>query len=187
MRIISGKFKGRVLKSTTGPGYRPAMGRVREAVFSMLEARGIIWPQCSILDLYAGTGSLAFEALSRGGVFAMLVENYPAAVKVLQKNTELFSLDASQCIVVDKDVLTFLRRRPTRLYDVIFVDPPYAKNLLPPTLNLLLQNDWVAGEAIVFAEIERHLKYDVQSIHKDLELVTDKFFGQTRVLIWKKI
>lgn len=186
MRIISGCFKGRVLKSTDGPGYRPAMGRVREAVFSMLEARGICWPHCTILDLYAGTGSLAFEALSRGSPFAMLVENYADAIKVLHKNTQMFDLDASQCIVVGKDVLNFLRVRSNRLYDVIFIDPPYGKKLLNPTINLLMRNNWASADAIFFAEIEKHLVIDVQNIHEDLELIVDKVFGQTRILIWKK-
>lgn len=185
MRIISGCFKGRVLKSTVGPGYRPAMGRVRESIFSMLEARGICWAECSILDLYAGTGSLAFEALSRGSPFAVLVENYPDAVKVLNKNTQMFDLDASQCIVVAKDALTFLRGRSNRRYEVIFVDPPYGKKLLKPTLDLLLRNNWVTSGAIIFAEIEKYLAVDVKTIHKDLELIVDKVFGQTRVLIWK--
>jgi len=185
VRIISGCFKGRVLKSTVGPGYRPAMGRVREAIFSMLEARGICWAECSILDLFAGTGSLAYEAISRGSPFAVLVENYPDAVKVLYKNTQMFDLDASQCIIVDKDVLTFLRGRSNRLYEVIFVDPPYGKRILKPTLDLLLRNNWLASEAFIFAEIEKYLKIDVQTIHKDLELIVDKVFGQTRILIWK--
>lgn len=185
MRIISGCFKGRVLKSTVGPGYRPAMGRVREAVFSMLEAREVNWAQCSVLDLYAGTGSLAFESLSRGAQFALLVENYPDAVKVLNKNTQMLDLDASQCIVVAKDTLSFLRGRSKRLYNVIFVDPPYGKKLLNPTIDLLMRNNWVSSGAMIFAEIEKHLAVDVQNVHKDLELIVDKVFGQTRVLIWK--
>ena len=60
MRIIAGEFRGRKLKTVVGPGYRPATGRVREALFSMLEAKGLLWPECSVLDLFAGSGSLAF-------------------------------------------------------------------------------------------------------------------------------
>lgn len=186
MRIISGCFKGRVLKSTVGPGYRPAMARVREAVFSMLESRDVSWTQCSILDLYAGTGSLAFEAISRGSPFAMLVENYPDAIKVLNKNMQMFDLDASQCIIAGKDVLNFLRGRSNRQYDVVFIDPPYGKKLLNPTINLLLRNNWLVSDAIVFAEVEKYSKIDGNEIHEELELIVDKVFGQTRILIWKK-
>ncbi len=63
MKIIAGALKGRTLKTVSGPGYRPAMGKVRESLFSLLEARGVIWAESIILDLYAGSGSLAFEAV----------------------------------------------------------------------------------------------------------------------------
>lgn len=66
MKIIAGALKGRTLKTVTGPGYRPAMGKVRESLFSLLEARGVVWAESIILDLFAGSGSLAFEAISRG-------------------------------------------------------------------------------------------------------------------------
>ena len=86
MRIISGSCRGRVLQTVTGPGYRPAMGKVRESLFSMLEARGVVWGAVRFLDVFAGSGSLGFEALSRGAVFADFIEkDRKAAVeRVLQ-------------------------------------------------------------------------------------------------------
>ena len=85
MLIIAGGLGGRVLKTVEGEGYRPAMGRTREALFSMLTARGLVWREARVLDLFAGSGSLAFEALSRGAPNALLVENAAPAMRCLQK------------------------------------------------------------------------------------------------------
>ncbi len=75
MRIIAGRWGGRAIRSVSGPGYRPATGKVRGAVFSMLEARGLAWPGARVADLFAGSGSLGLEALSRGAAFALFVES----------------------------------------------------------------------------------------------------------------
>ncbi len=84
MKIIAGALKGRTLKTLTGPaGYRPAMGKVRESLFSLLEARGVIWAESIVLDLFAGSGSLAFEAVSRGAKKAYVEKH-------LRINTEGF-------------------------------------------------------------------------------------------------
>ena len=86
MRIIAGACRGRTLHTVTGPGYRPAMGRVRESLFSMLEARGVVWGAVRVLDVFAGSGSLGFEALSRGARFADFIEKDHRAAECLRKN-----------------------------------------------------------------------------------------------------
>ena len=86
MRIISGRLGGRTLKTVEGEGYRPAMSKTREALFSMLAARGLVWSTARVLDLFAGSGSLAFEAISRGAPHALLVENSVQAMRCLQAN-----------------------------------------------------------------------------------------------------
>ncbi len=87
MKIIAGALKGRTLKTLTGPaGYRPAMGKVRESLFSLLEARGVIWAESIVLDLFAGSGSLAFEAVSRGAKKAYFVEKDAKASACIAQN-----------------------------------------------------------------------------------------------------
>ena len=100
MRIISGRLGGRNLKTVEGEGYRPAMGKTREALFSMLAARGIDWYSARVLDLFAGSGSLAFEAISRGAEHALLVEMAPQAVRCLKANIAALKqyLDSAQPI-----------------------------------------------------------------------------------------
>ncbi len=185
MRIISGSFGGRILKTVQGPGYRPAMSRVREALFSMLESRGIVWSQCTALDLFAGSGSLAFECLSRGAQKAVLVENSNLAVRCLQDNMQSLGLENLRCSIVKQDVLKFLHIRALQNHDVVFIDPPYGKNLLEPTLNRLLRNNWVHKNSIVSAEVELSTKFLPQAAHDGLELLTERTFGQTRVILWK--
>ena len=138
MRIIAGALGGRNLKTVEGPGYRPATAKVREAIFSMLSSRGVVWSGLRVLDLFAGSGSLSFEALSRGAQEVCLVEREPKVVQCLNQNVE--ALDVSdRCRVAESDVLRFLRGRAYQPYDVIFADPPYGENRLVPTLKAIMR------------------------------------------------
>ncbi|MDH5372871.1 MAG: 16S rRNA (guanine(966)-N(2))-methyltransferase RsmD, partial [Acidimicrobiia bacterium] len=119
MRIIAGHAKGRRLRSPHGLATRPMMDRVREALFSSLGAR---IPGSRVLDLYAGSGSLGLEALSRGAESSVFVEQGRAALDALRENVEMIGLDG---VVVAVDVASFLRSTPEQ-FDVVFVDPPYA-------------------------------------------------------------
>ncbi len=185
MRIISGSFRGRILKTVEGPGYRPAMSRVREALFSMLESRGVVWSTVSALDLFAGSGSLAFECLSRGAQKAVLVENSAQAVKCLQQNAKTLGLTDAVCPIRQEDVLKVLGKRSREQYDVVFIDPPYGKKLLAPTLQALMRHDWVQEGSIITAEIESSLDFDAETAHPQLEVLTERNFGQTRVILWQ--
>ncbi len=184
MRIIAGNYKGRKLKTVQGPGYRPAMSRVREALFSMLESRGIVWSQSTVLDLFAGSGSLAFECLSRGALKAMLVENSAQAVRCLQDNMQVLELDNARCSINKQDVLKILNSKIALAFDVVFIDPPYGKNLLEPTLHRLLRNNWVHENSIVTAEVELSTNFMPEKAHENLEVLTERTFGQTRVILW---
>lgn len=118
MRIIAGAAKGRRLRTPGGPGTRPMTDRVKEAVFSSLgdRVRGAV-----VLDLYAGTGSLGLEALSRGAEAATFVERSRAAAGVVRANVDLVGLGGE---VVVEDVARYLER-PGPGADLAFVDPPY--------------------------------------------------------------
>lgn len=186
MRIIAGAFGGRVLKTVAGPGYRPATSRVREAVFSMLESRGVVWSGVRVLDLFAGSGSLAFEALSRGAVDACLVEKASGAAQCLRGNAESLGLQADRCRIAEADVLQFLRARAYQPYDVIFIDPPYGENKLAPSISAVLRGEWLAPGGFLLAEVEGSLRSPLPSFKGDnpLSLETDRTYGQTRILLW---
>jgi len=191
MRIIAGEFRGRTLRTVAGPGYRPATGRVREALFSMLEARGCAWPECSVLDLFAGSGSLAFEAASRGARRICLVENSAAAVKCLERNAASLGLFAPRCRVMREDALRLLARRDRQgleedgeRFDLVFMDPPYGMNLAPVALRALVHGQWLAPEAFVLAEVEKQARID-EAAHEGLECVSKREYGQTRIFLWQ--
>jgi 16S rRNA (guanine966-N2)-methyltransferase len=154
MRVIAGRLGGRLLKTVEGEGYRPAMGRTREALFSMLAARGLDWPTARVLDLFAGSGSLAFEAVSRGAPHALLVESAPQAVRCLTANTTALGLEGVVRLLAE-DVLRVLKRPPDAPYHLVFMDPPYRKRLADPALRLLTQRGWLAPGAFVTAEVEK--------------------------------
>ena len=184
MRIIAGAYRGRTLKTTVGPGFRPAMGKVREALFSMLEARGVNWPEARVLDLYAGSGSLGFEALSRGAAFACFVESAPYAAKVIAANTELLGIERERFDIRQEEAAKVLARRPAQPFSVVFIDPPYKLDVLGHTLNTLLKNYWALPGAVINAEVEERLPFDPERANARLSLLADRAYGQTRVILW---
>lgn len=184
MRIISGVYKGRSLKTTTGPGFRPAMGKVKEALFSMLEARGAAWPEAEVLDLFAGSGSLGFEALSRGARRVCFVESAPYAAKVITANAELLGVENHRFSIEREDASKLLARRPPHPFEVIFIDPPYEMQVLGNILKSLLKNGWTSPGGLINAEVEARQRIDAEAVHPDLELLADRAYGQTRVLLW---
>jgi len=191
MRIIAGELRGRTLKTVEGPGYRPATGRVREALFSMLEARGLAWSECSVLDLFAGSGSLAFESASRGARRICLVENSQCAVRCLERNAAAFGLLPPRCRILREDALHLLARRdrreqtaPGERFDVVFMDPPYGLNLVPAALQALVRGQWLAPEAFVAAEVEAQARIG-EAASEGLACVGNRAYGQTRIVLWQ--
>lgn len=184
MRIISGQYKGRSLKTTTGPGFRPAMGKVREALFSMIEARGVDWPGARVLDLFAGSGSLGFEALSRGAGQVCFVESAPYAVKIIAANARLLGVEPERIDIRQDEAAKTLARKPLKPYDLVFIDPPYRLDVLGRCLGALVKQGWARQGAVINAEVEAKLRFDPQSAHPALELLADRTYGQTRVILW---
>lgn len=180
MRVIAGTFRGRRLATPSGEQCRPAMGRTREALFSMLEARGADMATARVLDLFAGSGSLAFEALSRGAPEAWLVENGKPSLRAIEANVEALGLQG-RARVIREDVLRFLRRPQGVRFDLVFLDPPYRKALAQPALAALAAGPWLAPGALVAAEVEEGL---APGPVPGLEAQTLRRFGQTVIHIW---
>jgi 16S rRNA (guanine966-N2)-methyltransferase len=179
MRILSGSLKGHGLKTIVAPGCRPAMGKVRAALFSALEARGMVWTGARVLDLFAGTGSVGFEALSRGAGTACFVEAEKKIAACLAHNARKLGLTESVDIVEQK-VERFLRG-PARPFDVIFIDPPYGQGYLEPTLSQVSRGGWLRPGGWLAAEAETGLRTPVL---ETLLPIMDRSYGQTRILLW---
>ena len=143
VRIIAGRWRGRRLAIPAGTEVRPTPVRVRETLFNWLAAS---LPGARCLDLFAGTGALGLEALSRGASQAWFVERDAVLVQALQARTRDLQGEAR---VVRRDALELLASPPVQLFDVVFVDPPYA---MDPATVLVQLADWVAPKHRIYVE-----------------------------------
>lgn len=150
MRVIAGTAKGRRLSAPPGRATRPTSDRVKEALFSSLQPR---LPGARVLDLYAGSGALGIEALSRGAAQATFVERDARTVRVLEENLALTDC-VGRATVLARDVLTVLRTRPVEpTFDLVLADPPYAidRGELASVLGALV--DHLVPGALVVVEL----------------------------------
>lgn len=152
IRIIGGEHRSRQLKVLDRPGLRPTPDRVRETLFNWLAAH---IAGARVLDLFAGSGALGFEALSRGAAWCDFVEKDAAAARLLQENIQLLRL-SQRAQLKRQDALAFLKLIPEQPYDVVFLDPPYASDLLAQTLPLLKQAGWLSPSAMIFIDQSSH-------------------------------
>ena len=145
-RIIAGVARGRRLQVPAGVGTRPTADRAREGLFSSLQSLTDL-EDARVLDLFAGSGALGLEALSRGAGSATLVEDDPGALHAIRENAKAVGLPGA--FVVPQKVETFLGGEPEPRYDVALLDPPYDVDVLP-TLRALVP--WLAEDAVVMVE-----------------------------------
>ena len=134
LRIVAGMWRSRVLEIADVPGLRPTPERVRETLFNWLAPR-IAGARC--LDLYAGTGALGLEALSRGAREAVFVEKSPVALAALKRNVA--ALDAKGAVIAPGDAFAWLARAGGERFDVVFLDPPFADDVLGELCRLLAE------------------------------------------------
>ncbi len=183
MRIIAGEYRGRRLKTGSGPGYRPATGKVREALFSILESRQLFWPDTRVLDLFAGSGSLGMEALSRGAQEAVFVDQSSYAIKMIKENMGRLDIPRERARVKRQKVGSFLEKGTDSGFDLVFIDPPYRKDMFQAVLPKVFSMGWLPREGLLCAEVERNIELDPND-YQELRLLKDRNFGQTRILLW---
>ncbi|MBI5482414.1 MAG: 16S rRNA (guanine(966)-N(2))-methyltransferase RsmD [Deltaproteobacteria bacterium] len=182
MRIISGEARGRRLRAPRGAATRPTADRVREALFNILgSAEGL-----AVLDLFAGTGALALEALSRGAAQAVLVDHAEAAVRVIRANVATLGYH-DRARVLRSDVLRALRLlgKQGLRFDLIFVDPPYDGPAALATLACLGDGSLLAPCALVVVEHDsRNRPLEQQGV---LRLSQRRKYGQTEVSFYEAV
>lgn len=167
MKIISGKYKGRILKGYDMVGTRPTMDRVKESMFAMIQDD---LKDSIVLDLYSGTGNLAIEALSNGAKEAYLVDNNKIAINTIKKNIKDLNVDNTNVILSDakKALNSFIKDNIS--FDIIFLDPPYITEELDKILTIINDNTSVlSSDGIIVCETELEIdysKYDNFKIYK---------------------
>ena len=178
MRVIAGEFGGRRLASARTKGLRPTPDRVREALFSIL---GRDVEDARVLDLYAGTGALALEAVSRGAESAVCVERSPAALSALERNVRELGLE--ERVTIERgDALAYARRLRggSDRFDVVFCDPPYAEPLEPAL------EDVVGGEWWTRAAVLEHAATRRPTAPPGTEMDTRRY-GDTGISIFRRV
>ena len=178
MRIVAGQARGRRLTVPKGRKVRPTADRVREALFSTIGSRV---SNARVLDLFAGTGALGLEALSRGAASAVFVEKSKSVRAILERNIEDLGFE-SEAKVVPGDARSALRvlEKDKAKFDVVFLDPPYAGDLLEMTLNALGAPGLLDRNAVIIAE---HPRGEKPLLPKSLRIVVTKSYGGTDLSI----
>lgn len=181
MRVITGSAKGRPLKTVKGREVRPTADRVKESLFNVIGARVI---DARFLDLFAGSGNVGIEALSRGAAAATFVDLQTAHLKVVEENLRYTNLiDRAELLRRDaRAALQDLGKRG-RVYDLIFVDPPYAQELCPPSLAGIVSNGLLAPDGWVLCE--HHGKDPMPAVVGNLTRFRELSFGETVISLYQ--
>lgn len=183
MRIIAGIARSVPLISAKGEETRPTTDKVKETLFNMLQGytMGAIF-----LDLFAGSGQIGLEALSRGAKEAVFVERSEEAIKCIRENIKKTKFE-SDSTILKMDVLSALRALETekRVFDLIFLDPPYGKNLEKPVLDMLSTSKIVGGDCLIIIEADKNIDFSyVEGL--DYLIVKDKIYKSNRHIFLRK-
>lgn len=174
MRIISGIAGGRKLKMPKGGLTRPAMNMVKEATFNIL---GQLVTDAIVLDLFAGSGSLGIEALSRGAKSAVFVDSSKDCIKTIWHNLKLTGFD-NQSEVYCMSCIRFVKKKFQEPFDIVFVDPPYQKNLVSPLLPVIEKSDSFNSDTIFIIERQKRDEHGLENNEK-FKIVKERAFGDT--------
>ncbi len=179
MRVVAGKWGGRTIRAPRGTSVRPTTDRVREAVFAILgdDVTGSV-----VLDLFAGTGAMAIESLSRGAAGAVLVESSPIALAVLRANLAALGAEGALCLPLDYREAVRKLSAKGRTFDLVFLDPPYGKGLVGRSAELLSSAGILAPGAVVVAE--RATRDPVETLPPEWRERADRRYGDTRVTLY---
>lgn len=177
MRIISGIRRGHKLYEFCGQDVRPTTDRVKESVFNLIQ--GYV-SSARVLDMFAGSGALSFEALSRGAEYAVLIDNDKRSIDIIKKNiTELKFEDI--CRTYEMSCFDYVKSC-TEKFDIIFLDPPYNKGLIEPALTAISENKLLSDTGIVMLESDNT---DFKSDFFGLEMIKQRRYGRTYITIYK--
>lgn len=184
MRVISGKSRGKKIVSLEGDNTRPTLDRVKEALFNIIQFKV---QDAVVLDLFAGTGALGIEALSRGAKEAIFCDKVPDAIKIIKQNiTNTNNLDKSTIINKDyKDVLENLSKQNKKI-DIVFLDPPYKTNLAIDSLQKIIMGNLLTEDGIIIIETDDiNKEQEILKIEK-VEIFDKRKYGSVWLIFIRK-
>lgn len=179
MRVISGSARGTKLFCPEGLSVRPTHDRVKEALFSMLSANV---NGAKVLDLFAGTGALGIEALSRGAASAVFIDVSSRSLKTVEENLHKTHLSLVARLV-NSDYLSFLNTT-NDVFDLIFLDPPYCEEFLLPALKKIAEKKLLSPNGLIYCETEGEPPQEIADL---FTVVRDKKYGRARILLLKEM
>lgn len=179
MRVIAGDYGGRNLKTLSGKTTRPTGDKVRAAMFSMI---GPFFDGGQVLDLYAGSGGLAIEAVSRGMDKAVLVERDFKAQAIVFDNIQM-TKETNKFVLLKMDAQRALQKI-TEQFDLVFLDPPYANESIAEDIQNLVDLKLLSDEAIIVCETE--VSVSLASEIAGFEIIKEKFYGISKVTIYER-
>jgi 16S rRNA (guanine966-N2)-methyltransferase len=183
MRITGGSSKGRLLLSEKGVDIRPTSSKVREAVFNII---GNDLSGMNVLDLFAGTGIMGLEALSRKAAFSLFVDNSDRAIRLINKNIAACGLSDSGFTIKKnlKEDFPSHDLLSKGNIDLVFIDPPYGKNLIPGVLEAVSLKGIMSRDSICVTE---SMKDDeLPELSGDLRLIKSRIYGETKIVLYGK-
>lgn len=178
MRIISGRKRGHKLLEFEGDDVRPTTDRVKESVFNLIQS---FVPDAVCLDMFAGSGALGFEAISRGAEKAVCIDSDKRSIDIIKKNALSLGF-LEDCDIVHMSCFDYVERT-TEKFDIVFLDPPYNKNFIEPVLDALIKNDVLNEDGIIVLESDGT---DFHGEFEGLDIYRQRKYGRTYITIYKK-
>ena len=183
MRVISGVAKGRRLVSPSDRRIRPTSDRIKEALFSIIGSMRGDFVGCRVLDLFAGTGNLGIEALSRGGSEAVFIDNHRTSAALILKNLAATGFsDRAEVMVADTFTALAQLDSQGRAFDLVFADPPYDQGIVTPLLERLSSLSILGDDALVI--IETASREELETAKGKLNLFDRRFYGDTAIAFY---
>ena len=183
MRIISGKYSGRKIITPKGKETRPTTDRFKETLFNIIEnSLKIDLKEKNILDLFAGSGSLGLEAISRGAKSCVFLDKSSKAIKVIEYNINNLGLSSSDCINIDVNKIRKFKKNVEDKIDIIFSDPPYSKtDINEIAISNLVKNSWIRRNSYLF--LETSSRRPIKDI-KDFQIIDDRKIGDSLLITY---
>ena len=177
MRITGGQYRGRKLDTPKNDDIRPTSDKVRQAMFNMLNARGLV-QDAVVIDAFCGTGALGIEALSQGARHGIFFDKHRTSYNLAKANIE--SLDIQNFNLFCQDI-TKCHQRPDDISvaDLVFLDPPYKKDLIPQAIENLKNKNWLSDDVTFVMEMDK-----TETVSSPLiSIIHEKIYGDTKVLL----
>lgn len=181
MRIISGLAKGRKILSPVGMNTRPTLDRIKESIFNIIQNKV---PGAVALDMFSGTGSLGLEAASRGAEKVCLVDKGKETFSFLQQNIENLKFEnICEAYNVDSYDSLLLFKKHGLIFDIIFIDPPYLKDMIPPSIKIIDENNLLKSDGIIVSKIDT--SEIIYEGNEAIILYDKRKYGNTTVCFYK--